>query len=337
MTPAADLLVALSGLIGPAGHEQVVRDRLRELVAAPGVEWQQDALGSLYWRYEAGGGRRLLLLVPMDEPGVVLTHLDRQGRGALAPLGSISAADLVGRRVRFPSGALAAVGVRRGWDEEKPATGFDRLVLDFGLPSREAVEAVARTGEAAVWDAGAAHLPGGQVCGRAVGARAGCAAAVLGLRAGCAANAVVAFLAQSAVGHRGVRPAVARAAADLIVSVEAVSAVEPGADPDKEGRAEVRLGAGPALVVQDRGLIASAPAMDALARAADAAGVQLQVAVADPGQVAAGPALTAGAGAPAAALGIPVRYRHTAAEVCAPADVEAAAAVLAALLSSVTP
>ncbi len=331
MIPAAELLCALSDLIGPSGQEGPVRVRLREWLSPLAAGIWEDALGSLFLRRAgAAGGRRLLVLVPMDEPGIVVTHIDARGRAAVAALGPLAARAVAGGRVRFGSGVTAAVGMRRS-EEEPTRLAFERLHLDFGLSSREEADGVVRVGDVAVFDVRAVGLPGGQVCGKALGSRAACAAAVLALRqAGSdGPETTVAFLAQSAVGHRGVRPAVARVPADLIVSMGAVVA----AGTSKEGRADVRLGAGPALVVQDRGLIASASAVDALAAAAGAAGIPLQVAVGDPGQSAAGPALMAAAGVPAGALGIPVRHLHTAAEVCHPVDVEAAAAVLTRLLA----
>jgi len=331
VTPAAELLCALSDLIGPSGHEGPVRARLREWAAPFADAVREDALGSLFLqRRGAPGARRLLLLVPMDEPGLVVTHIDERGRAAVAPLGPLSPAVAAGRRVRFGSGVAAAVGARRSEEDRSPG-GFDKLHLDLGLRSRDEAEGVVRVGDAAALDVRAEILPGGPVCGKALGSRAACAAALLALRGAAAggAEATVAFLAQSAVGHRGVRPAVARVPADLIVSVGAVAT----SDAQKDAGADVRLGAGPVVVVQDRGLIASAPAVDALAAAAAAAGVPLQVAVGDPGSAAAGPALMAAAGAPAGALGIPVRHLHTAAEVCHPADVEAAAALLMQLLA----
>lgn len=372
MNGTVDLLCTLGELSGPSGQEGAVRSFLRARCAEWGLPSpHEDALGSLYVSLgapgapgapagtraetrvgrEAGGplgegdggaaapgagagpaagAVRLLLLVPMDEPGVVVTHLDARGRAWVAALGALPASAWLGRPVRLASGQRAVVA-RRSGGEGPPA--FDELYLDFGFRRRSEAQGCICVGEAAVADVPTRPLAGGVVCGRALGTRAACAAALLALgrAAGCTAPAAavtVAFLAQSEVGQRGVRPAVARHPAQLIVSLGAAAA---GEAPGAQG-ARVRLGGGPVLVVQDRGLIASAPALDALGGAAACAGVRLQVAVADPGTTAAGPALVAAAGVPAGALGVPLRYRHSGAELCDPRDVDGAAAVVARLL-----
>lgn len=328
---ATELLCALSDLIGPSGWEGPVRDALRHWLAPEAAA--EDALGSLLLRRQGpAGARRVLVLVPMDEPGVVLTHLDEHGRGSVAALGPVQPAAAAGRLVRFACGAVAAlVPAGEGGRAERPAEGFDGMRLDFGVSDRGAAERLVRLGEAAAFDVPARPLPGGPVCGKALSSRAACAAAVLAWRAGAQAgwDVTLCFLAQSALGHRGVGAAVARCPADLILSLGAVAAAAGG----DAAAAGVRLGEGPALLLSDRGIIASAPAVDALTAAAAAAGVSLQVAVNDPGTAAAGPALTAAAGVPAGALGIPVRHLYGTAEVCDPGDVEATAVVLARLLA----
>lgn len=366
MNGTVDLLCTLGELCGPSGQEGAVRSFLRARCAEWGLPSpHEDALGSLYVSLGAPGAKgapagtraetrvgceaggplgegdggaaapgaaavRLLLLVPMDEPGVVVTHLDARGRAWIAALGALPASAWVGRTVRLVSGPRAVVARRPG-GEGSPA--FEELYLDFGFRRRADAEGCIRVGEAAVADVPTRPLEGGAVCGRSLGTRAACAAAVLALgraagRTAPSGAVTVAFLAQSEVGQRGVRPAVARHPAQLIVSLGAAVA---GDTPGAQG-ARVRLGGGPVLVVQDRGLIASAPALDALGGAAASAGVRLQVAVADPGTTAAGPALVASAGVPAGALGVPLRYRHSGTELCDPRDVEGAAAVVAQLL-----
>lgn len=111
MNGTADLIRELSDLTGPSGQEGPIRSRLRELVAPDAEQLHEDALGSLFvhLRGERGReGRRLLILVPMDEAAVVVTHVDEHGRAAVAALGTLLPAAVAGCRVRFASGAVAA-------------------------------------------------------------------------------------------------------------------------------------------------------------------------------------------------------------------------------------
>lgn len=349
----ADLVArirALSDLHGPSGHEAPVAAYLRQSLAEAAWTLQSDPIGNLYASRASAGMRRLLVLVPMDEPGLVVTHIDDQGRAAVAPLGPLTAATLAGTRVVLASGALGVVGVRPSPEEQDKPPAFDRLYLDLGAGGGAQAQALVAIGGPAVPDVRCGALAGGLLCGKALGNRAACAAALQALigadsspegqPVGAGARpasppssafgeVTVAFLAQSEVGHRGVRPAVQRVRADLVISIGPASET----DARTVRASDVRLGGGPVLVVSDRGLVASAPALDALAAAAARAKVTLQTAAADPGRAAAGPALMAATGAPAGALGLAVRHRHTGAEVCDPEDVAAVVRVLGALIS----
>lgn len=330
MTGLAARIAALSDLVGPPGREAPVRAQLRAWLPA-GAEAREDALGSLLVRFSPRRpSRRVLVLLALDEPAAAVTHLDAHGRAALAPLGALPAA-LAGRRVVLPSGVRAAVGVRGADPDADGPLDFDRLYLDFGLRRRVEAARVCAVGDAVVPDVRAELLPGGALCGKALGSRAACAAALRACAGGVRdlrADVTLAFVAQAAVGPRGVPAVVAQCPADLILSVGPAAAAE-GRRP-RGG--EVRLGGGAALIVADQGLLASAPALDALGQAAARAGLELQAAVADPGSAAAGAALIAAAGVPAGALAIPLRHPGTACEVCSPEDVAAVAAVLGALL-----
>ncbi len=317
----------LSDAFGPSGHEAQVRAHLETLLQGAVATVRVDALGNLIAR-RPGPGRRLLMLVPMDEAGAALTHVDAAGRGWLAGLGPLDPASLVGGRMRLASGQVAVVGVRPRRAADANGIPWARLYLDFGGAAAGAAIGV---GDAAVPDVAARVLPGGAACGRAMASRAACAAAVTALHATrgdtAGVDLTVAFVVQGELGQRGVRPVVVGCPADWIVAVGGVAATDT---PGARG-ADVRLGGGACLVVQDDGLVAPPPALDALTAAAQRAGRSLQAAVGDGGTSAAGPALQAAGGAAAGALALPVRYRHTPVEVVEPADAAALVDVLVAL------
>ncbi len=306
-----------------------MRAHLETLLRGAVSTVQTDAIGNLIVR-RPGPGLRLLVLVPMDESGAVLTHLDRGGRGWLAGLGPLDPARLAGGRMRLASGQAAVVGVRPRRAADPGGIGWSRLYLDLGGAAGLSGAPIA-VGDAAVPDVAARVLPGGAVSGRAMASRAACAAVAMALHAaGGGASGVdltVAFVVQGELGQRGVRPVVAACPADRIFAVGGVGAT----DTPRAHGADLRLGDGACLVVQDHGMVASPAALDALAGAARRVGRQLQVAVADGGTSAAGPALQAAVGVAAGALALPVRYRHGPVEVIEPVDAAALVEVLAAL------
>ncbi len=317
MTDIARLVADLSNLPGAPGREDAVRSHLGAVAAVLGtpVEMEVDALGNLLL-HRPGPGRRLLLLAAMDEPALVVTHVDPDGWVWVGPAGTPDL-ERLGRRVRFADGTRAVLARR------PPGEGHGRWYLDAGGAAPPTA-----VGAMAVADLNAEILPGGALAGKALGARGACAALLAALEhAHPGADLHAAFVSCALLDHRTVPSLVRRADPEMVVSVSGVAATDtPGATG-----ADVRLGGGAVLVVSDRGLVASLAALDALAAAADRAGVRPQVAVADPGTTAAGPALRAGGGAPAGAIGFPLRHAGSPAEVCLPRDIEACAAVLAAL------
>lgn len=327
MEELAALAMELSDLTGPAGLEEEVRQALLRWVSGLPIHSAVDAAGNLTMLHAPGGGAsHTVLVAALDEVGVVIPTIDRRGFARVAPLGPVSASSLVGSRLRLTTGGHGVVGCIPG--EGVPS--FERLFLDLGLRGRSASEVAAPLGSRAVWDCSATRLPGGQFSGKALGTRAGCAVVVHVLRqlAGSDCSLAVVFCAQTELGYHTAEAALPWSSAEMVLGVGPALT----GDTPKANGSDVRIGRGPVLVESDRGLVSSPRVCRELRQAAERAGVDLQVTAADPGTSPAAAALGAGHGIPAAALGIPCRYRHTPSEVCAWEDLRAAALVLEALV-----
>ncbi len=327
MDELAALAMELSDLAGPAGDEEEVRQALLRWVSGIRVRFAVDAAGNLTMLYTPEGVEpRTVLVAALDEVGVIVPTIDRRGFARLAPLGAVGAASLVGSRLRLTAGGQGVVGCIPG--DGLPS--FERLFLDLGMHGRAATEAAVPLGSRAVWDCTATRLPGGQLSGKALGTRAGCAVAVDLLRrlGGSDHSLAVVFCAQTELGYHTVEAALRWPNTEIVLGVGPALA----SDTPKAVGSDIRLGQGPVLVESDRGLVSSLRGRTELRLAAQRAGVELQVTAADPGTSPAAAALGAGHGIPAAALGIPCRYRRTPSEVCAAEDLTAAARVLEALV-----
>ena len=91
---------------------------------------------------------------------------------------------------------------------------------------------------------------------------------------------------------------------------------------------DIKLGAGPAVKIMDRSIIASPMVRDALFDAASAAGVPVQREVLPFGGNDAGAIQHTRAGIPAGTLSIPCRYVHSACEMIDMRDMDGALQVL---------
>jgi putative aminopeptidase FrvX len=317
------LLRRLSECFGPSGRE----DRVRELVAAEvgrlADEVRSDALGNLF-AVRRGPGPRVALAAHLDQVGVIVTHVGEDGFCRIAPVGGVAPHVLLGQRLAFASGAVAAVAAERR-DDPKQELRFDHLYLDPADPGG------VRVGDMAVYAPGLA-VAGDRAVGPALDDRAGVAVLVETLRAlrdgPSACEAWFVFTVQEEVGLRGARTAGFQIEADVALAVDVTLA----ADTPRAAPLNVRLGGGAAVKLADRSVICHPGVCDALQAAASRAGAPHQLEVLDAGGTDAGALQLAGAGAAAGGVSIPLRHVHTAAETVDLRDLRACVAVLSEFL-----
>jgi len=318
-----DLLRKLTGPIGVPGMEDEVRQVLLELVEPLADQIRVDALGNLIAVRRGRSPFRLMLDAHMDEVGFVVSYIDDQGFLRLAPLGGWDAriipSHLVtvvaddGRRVPGVVGSTPP-HILDPEDSKKPHR-LEDLFVDVGARSAAEVAALGiRIGSPAVIAYPFVELDGRRVAARALDDRAGCAALVLLLERLAAGGeppvtVVVNFAAAEEVGMRGAQVAAYQIEPDLALAVETTAAADvPGVPPPRQ---PTRMGAGPALTVVDRSLVADRRVVAALAAAASEAGVPFQYRLPSAaGGTDAGAIQRSRAGVPAGVVSIPARYIH---------------------------
>lgn len=327
-----DLLEALSNASGVSGDE----GRVRELVAAAVRDhvdsMEVDAMGSLVTRIgapEANGARRngagprtgadrrrrgphVMLCAHMDEVGIMITAIEKEGRLRFRRAGGIDPRVMVGQVFRIgPNGVRGVTGILPPHlvshaDEEK-VIAADDLYIDIGAASREEALHHVAIGDTAVFDTRFESW-GTTRKGKAFDDRAGCAvlASLVQERPPVPVTAV--WSVQEEVGLRGAT-AVARAVApDLAIVLEGTASGEgPGATAEESAP---RMGGGPTLTVHDRSLMADARLVDLLRRSAKERRIPTQWKRPNVGGTDAGKIALSGAGVPSAVVSVPCRYIH---------------------------
>ncbi len=335
MTATPDLawLAKLCAVPGVSGDEAAVRalvwERVRPLAHAAWV----DPLGSLVVtrNWGAGRGPRTVLAAHLDEVGLILTGYDEGGLLRFATVGGIDPRILPGCRLQVGPGRLGgvvAVPPMHLSDRDKRHSALDpeELRIDIGVAGQSEARAAVALGERVAF-AGPAGPFGRLFRAKALDDRAGVVAIVAALEAGLPPDLplALAFTVQEEIGTRGATAVAAELGADLCVILETTTAADL---PDVPGpRRVTRLGAGPALSALDAGMIAAGALTADLARTADRLGLHVQWKEAAAGG-------TDGArfqeeGAEVAVISVPCRYLHTPASICDPADLNAAARLLA--------
>lgn len=319
------LLGQLSQLFGPSGSEERVAEFIAKELRSCCDEVKTDTLGNLIVR-RRGEGQKIMVAAHMDEIGLMITHIDKEGFLRFTPLGGVRISNLVGQRVKFGSGRVGTIGVEK---LEKPSDlKLEKLYLDIGASSREEAEQIVGIGETAVFVGEFVELES-RVMGKALDDRAGCFVAMEALkRTNSPHELTFVFTVQEELGTRGARTAAYALEPDLAIAVD----VTATGDTPKAHPMSVELGKGVGIKVRDNSMITSPQVKTWMAAVAEERKIPYQWEVLEYGGTDSGAIHLSRGGVPSGVLSIPTRYVHSPAEMLDKRDVAAAVDLLAALL-----
>ena len=320
-----DLLQELCALDGTSGREAAVREFIiSRLNCAP---FRVDAMGNLI--VEAKGTRpaknRVMLCAHMDEVGVIATFLKADGTVKFITVGGIAPAALLGRQVRFESGAVGVIGVKPvhlcGEEEKNALPNVNDMYIDLGADSREQASALVSPGDTAVFTSEYTEM-GEKILSKAIDDRAGCAIMLDMIRQGVAYDTVFCCNVQAAVGLRGAQTSTFSVDPDYAIVLEATTAADL-IDAPEEKQVCV-LGKGAAVSFMDNATVYD-PALfkQAFAIAAEN-GIPVQPKTMVSGGNDAGSVHKSRAGVRTITVNVPCRYIHSASCVCDKNDLLAA-------------
>ncbi|MGH7996864.1 MAG: M42 family peptidase, partial [Opitutaceae bacterium] len=243
----------------PSGAEyeaQAVFDRHVKPVADA---YANDAMGNRLATLNPSGDPTLLLAGHMDELGLMITFVNKEGFLYFQPIGGHDRTVISGRRVviRTESGPIKGVTGKRAIHllddaDRKKVPELHEIWIDIGAASKADALARVRIGDVATYDHGFELLHGTVGAARAFDNKTG--AYVVGEtlirlareKRKPAARVISVATAQEEIGVRGVVPAAYAADPHLAIAVDVTHATDhPDCDNRKFG--EVRLGGGPAI------------------------------------------------------------------------------------------
>ena len=323
-----DLITKLCAVCGPSGCEDDIRAFITKEVTPLADEVRSDALGNLIVRKGPADGFRIMLSAHMDEIGLVVTNIDKEGFLRFNFVGGISPHVLLGQRVRFTSGLVGSIGCEPVDDikDVKP----DRMYIDIGATSQAAAQQQVQLGDMCCYHHSLDQV-GNRIISKALDDRVGCAILIATLRRlSTTPNCVYfVFSTQEEVGLRGARTAAYGVDPQMGIAVDVTTAGDtPSAKP-----IPVELGKGAAIKVKDASLICAPAVRRLLVDAAKSHGIPYQMEVLPAGGTDAGAMQATRAGVPAGGVSIPTRYIHTPAEMVDLGDVQACVDLLAAVVA----
>jgi endoglucanase len=340
-----ELLKRLCETPGVPGHEDRVRDLIREEVEGLFDHVEEDPMGSLLCRRDGQGvaPMKVMLLCHMDEIGFLVSHVTEKGFLYLQPVGGFDARNLFSRRVRICTETGDILGVMNpsgkpvhisSPEERKKIPEVTDFFVDTGLGA--AARDRVRVGDMVVLEEPFIEI-GEKVVSKALDNRIACWLGIEAMRAIAdhkpEAEIHVAFTCQEEVGLRGAKTAAYSVRPDIGIGIDTTLACDtPGVPEQFRTTAQ---GEGFGLHIRDGSFIADKGLVETFANLAEAEGIPFQRTLLAAGGMDGAAAQQAAAGARAIGIVVGTRYIHTVTEMVHVADLEAARDILAAYLRTV--
>lgn len=325
---------------GLSGYEGRVRRHLATQLQNIGLETRSDRLGNLIATIAGDAGApSVMLFAHMDQLGLLVRRIEANGLVRVERLGGVPEKALPAQSVLFSIGEgrdVPGVIANKSHHATKPdekyrVFPYPELYIDAGFDSAEAVVAAGiQIGTPVVYAPKVVELAGDRLAGTSVDDRAGCAVVVEVARALAKAprkpTVHVVFSVQEEFNLRGAVTAAQALAPDIAIQIDLTLATDT---PDMDGRGDVRLGGGPGMSMYSfhgRGTLNGTLPHPALVALFDATahdeGLTLQRSAQIGVLTETSYVQLVGAGVAAIDLGFPMRYSHSALEVCDLGDLE---------------
>ena len=328
--PLKALVKKLTETFGPSGHEQLIREVIRDEIKGMADEIRVDALGNLIARKKGVGSsprKKVMLAAHMDEIGVMVTHVDEKGFARFAPIGGVFPVHLIGNRCLFANGAVGTFG-REKKDAKRTEVEIDKVFIDVG--AHDAKDAPVGVGDAACFWRDFVDL-GDRLMAKAMDDRIGCAVLIETMRQlkKSPHDVYFVFTVQEEVGVRGATTSAYGVQPDLALAVDVT---DTGDTPESNTMA-VGIGKGPAIKVKDSGMLAHPAVKKLLVDTAQENKIPYQLEVLVGGSTDAMAMQVTREGVPAGCVSIPERYVHTPSEMVDFNDAQNAVKLLVSVLN----
>jgi endoglucanase len=289
-------------------------------------------------------GPRVMLAGHMDEVGFMVKHVTQEGFLRFLPLGGWFDQVLLGQRVliktRNHGDVLGVIGAKPPHllpaEERALVVKREKMYIDIGATSKaEADASGVLPGDAVIPHASFETLASGKAyMSKAFDDRVGTAlviSALQELKTREHPNTVYgAVTVMEEVGLRGAKTSAWEADPDVAIVLESdIAGDVPGIKPEQSN---IKMGAGPSLLIYDRSMIPNQPFRNFTMDTAEAIGVPLQLASVEAGGTDAGAIHQHKTGVPSIVLGVPARHIHSDSSIIHRADFDHSVKLLVELL-----
>ncbi|NLC63946.1 MAG: M42 family metallopeptidase [Thermoanaerobacterales bacterium] len=319
------LLKQLSEAFGVSGAEDEVRNIIRDKL----LEFDKirtDSMGNLFVEKESMfTNPKIMLCAHMDEVGIMIKAIDKNGMLKFNTVGGIDERVLVSKtvvigskRVRGVIGAKA-IHLQEPKDRKIPIK-LKKLYIDIGAKDKDEAEKQVEIGEYATFDTKYDYIGDDIVTGKAFDDRIGCYVILDLLKRQYNIPVVGVFTVQEEVGLRGAATAAYSVNPDISIVLETTFASD--VPETKEDYYCTTLGKGPAITFMDKTYIADKKLIKRVVYIAESNNIPYQYKMTVSGGTDGGRIHTTKEGVPTIILSVPCRYIHSPVSMANRNDIE---------------
>jgi len=325
------LLKTLTETYAPSGYEDAVRKVIQKEVKPFADEVRVDAMGSLIVRKKptvaVKNSKRIMLAAHMDEIGVIVSHVDKNGFVRFASNGGVFGRYTLGARIRFMNGVTGVVGFDK-LEAVDQAPALNKMYIDVGATSRS--NCPVKVGDFGAFERSYMEM-GNRLVAKSLDDRAGVVVLIEALKSikSTPHDLYFVFTTQEEVGVRGAGTAAYSIDPEIGIAID----VTGTGDTPASLKMAMELGKGPCVKVRDPGMLSDPRVVEWMINTAEKVKLPYQREVLLMGSTDARAIQITRAGVMAGALSIPCRYIHSASEMVDYEDLKNSVKLLTALLS----
>lgn len=311
----SELLKNLVKVYGPSSNEKEIRDYITNEIKDYVDDIKVDALGNLI-AHKKGNGKKIMISAHMDQIGLMITDIDKDGFLRFTNIGGISPSITHSQKVRFENGVIGCVFSEPVDDLSK--LKLDKMYIDIGAFSKEEAEKMVKIGDICIYH-GELEENDNVVFTPYLDDRVGCFVAIEALKQIKEAknDLYFVFSVQEEVGLRGAKAAAYGIDPDVGISID----VTAHGDTPKAKRFAVGLNKGAAIKVKDNSLVSHPYIRQTLVELAKENEIPYQMEVLEFGGTDSGAIQLTKEGVPSGVISIPTRYVHSTVEMASKNDI----------------
>jgi len=306
------LLKDLCSVYGPTSYEETVAEFILNDIKDYIDDFKFDRLGNLIV-HKKGQGRKMMLAGHMDQFGLLVTDINKDGFLYFAPLGGISPENLITQRVIFKNGIIGIVNCERIGNNFKMT--LDKMYIDIGARNKDDAEKYVSVGDVCVFHT-IPLIDNNKIISPALDDRSGCFIMMEALKRikNSAFDLYFAFTVQKEVGTK-------TSAYSVEPDYGIVFDVTASFDTPKAKKLPSKMYGGAAIKLKDSSFLCHPTMVKHFEKCAKEANINYQFEILETGDMHSDAIHISYGDVPSGVISIPARNLHSASEMCALSDI----------------